>query len=188
MRVEDEGASSTTTGGTTMTSKPEHDHGRNDDDLEAVRRSERAEHVDVAGPLVAEMEVRSDDHPARAASIDQHLLDERFGRHARERLVEGQDEHVVCACAAQELRATRRRRQQRRGALGREHARRVRIEEHRERAQTPVTRAVLRFADERAMADVHTVVVARSDDAGKRHGRFVRVFAISTECRGSRAA
>ena len=116
-------------------------------DLEAVDGSHRAEQLDVAAPLVPEVEVLADDDTPRVQALDEHLLDEVFRRFGGAALVEREHHRVVDARRLDARQALVEIGEEHRSGFGSHDRRRMTIERHNCGARAELGRPQLHLGD-----------------------------------------
>ena len=97
-------------------------------DVEAVVQAQRSQHLDVAGPPVAEAEILADHDLAHAEPAREHVVDELDRRLLAQMLGEGEREQLLDPELGQQPRLDPERGQPGRRLLGRQHLARMRLE------------------------------------------------------------
>src|SRR3546814_17055353 len=120
---------------------------------------------DIAAATLAENEIGAGDDARGAIAIEQQRGDEILCRRARERGVEGQDEHRVGARRGEQLLPLVERREAEGRDVGLEEAHRMRVEGRDDRGKPLVLRMMHSAADDRLMPGLEAVALAASDAA-----------------------
>mmetsp|Transcript_70428 Transcript_70428/g.165811 ORF Transcript_70428/g.165811 Transcript_70428/m.165811 type:complete len:423 (-) Transcript_70428:2047-3315(-) len=157
--------------------------------VEAARLAGSVQRRVIALALGAKAEVVAHQHVLRAQAIDQHLADEVLRGQGGERLVEGQDDHLVHAAAFEldQLVAQRGdagRRQLGLAGLGGEEVARMRLEGQHAARQATVAGLGLQQRQHGLVAAVHAVEIADGQRAGGRDAGMVEASEHShrTDC------